>query len=179
MASNGSAAQQAMALSPPAMVICMEYCDAGSLADAIVRGAFRQPALGLYGTTQPNMRAILATLLEVALALRHLHSLRLVHCDLKPSNVLLRYSARDPRGFTAKLSDFGLVRLMEPCGEGGRLAIPKGVTHGTITHMAPVRSKTDTRRVRVRPRPFFGLFDQRPFTGPFSPHGRLRNRRRY
>ncbi|GIM00738.1 hypothetical protein Vretimale_5648 [Volvox reticuliferus] len=143
MASNGSAAQQAMALSPPAMVICMEYCDAGSLADAIVRGAFRQPALGLYGTTQPNMRAILATLLEVALALRHLHSLRLVHCDLKPSNVLLRYSARDPRGFTAKLSDFGLVRLMEPCGEGGRLAIPKGVTHGTITHMAPEVLNTD------------------------------------
>ncbi|GIL44683.1 hypothetical protein Vafri_2211, partial [Volvox africanus] len=143
MASNGSAAQQAMAVSPPAMVICMEYCDAGSLADAIVRGAFRQPALGLYGTTQPNMRAILATLLEVALALRHLHSLRLVHCDLKPSNVLLRCSPRDPRGFTAKLSDFGLVRLMEPCGEGGRLAIPKGVTHGTVTHMAPEVLNTD------------------------------------
>lgn len=34
----------------------MEYCDAGSLTDAIVRGAFRMPALGLYGSTQPNMK---------------------------------------------------------------------------------------------------------------------------
>ncbi|GFR41492.1 hypothetical protein Agub_g2184, partial [Astrephomene gubernaculifera] len=137
MASNGSTAQQTLAASPPAMVICMEYCDAGSLTDAISRGAFRQPTLGLYGSSQPNMKAIFSTLLEVALALRHLHSLRLVHCDLKPSNVLLRSCPRDPRGFTAKLSDFGLVRLMEPCGEGGRLAVPGGVQHGTVTHMAP------------------------------------------
>ena len=46
-----------------------------------------------------------ATLLEVALALRHMHSLHLVHCDLKPQNVLLKSNPRDSRGFTAKLSE--------------------------------------------------------------------------
>eukprot|EP00198_Chlamydomonas_reinhardtii_P013521 XP_001702858.1 serine/threonine protein kinase 14 [Chlamydomonas reinhardtii] len=105
MASNGSAAAHAVAGSPPAMVICMEYCDMGNLTDAIIRGAFRQPTIGLYGSSAPNMK-------------------------LKPTNILLRSSPRDPR-------DFGLVRLMEPCGPEGQLAVPTGVTSGTVTHMAP------------------------------------------
>ncbi|GLC65750.1 hypothetical protein PLESTF_000336000 [Pleodorina starrii] len=58
------------------------------------------------------MRAIYLTLLEVALALRHLHSMNLVHCDVKVANVLLKSSASDPRGFTCKLSDFGLINLL-------------------------------------------------------------------
>jgi serine/threonine protein kinase len=33
-----------------------------------------------------------------------------VHCDLKPANVLLKSSHMDSRGFTAKVSDFGLSR---------------------------------------------------------------------
>jgi serine/threonine protein kinase len=46
-------------------------------------------------------------LLEIGLALRHLHTAKLAHCDLKPGNVLLRSSPRDPRGFVCKLADFG------------------------------------------------------------------------
>ena len=123
--------------SPLCTALIMEYCDMGSLADAIDCGAFakaaraaarasggssssrvsdlHQSASGLLprrmdvaataGT--PAMRAVYLTLLEVALALRHLHSMNLVHCDVKPANVLLRSSATDPRGFTAKLTDFG------------------------------------------------------------------------
>ena len=64
------------------------------------------PAIAATAGT-PAMRAVYLTLLEVALALRHLHSMNLVHCDVKPANVLLRSSATDPRGFTAKLTDFG------------------------------------------------------------------------
>ena len=52
-------------------------------------------------------QAIYTTLLEVALGLRHLASMAVTHCDVKPANILLRSCPRDPRGFTAKLADFG------------------------------------------------------------------------
>ncbi|KAG2494287.1 hypothetical protein HYH03_007640 [Edaphochlamys debaryana] len=197
--------------SPLCTVLIMEYCDMGSLADAIDTGLFvraakmaalawaQQPRSGSHAYAEgpsrtegtqgfsntlsaraiggpqsaggsrmqsllpsalasassggPIMRAVYLTLLEVALALRHLHSMGLVHCDVKPANVLLRSSATDPRGFTAKLTDFGFVNLLEkPAGEV-RQAFPgaedEGIeapTHsalryddrtGTVTHMAP------------------------------------------
>lgn len=184
----------------------MEYCDLGSLADAIDGGLFfvRSPkatealagppqgppgsqprAQGLHAAAAaaaaaggggaaaalalrlPNMRAIYLTLLEVALALRHLHGMRLVHCDLKPANVLLKsapVSASDPRGFNAKLTDFGFVSMLQQAAEGddppgaagggggqhsehsGGLGCAGASTRlgmrfhepvGTVTHMAP------------------------------------------
>ncbi|KAG2496389.1 hypothetical protein HYH03_005616 [Edaphochlamys debaryana] len=165
---------------PLCTVLIMEYCDMGSLADAVDSGLFRKAAAqaaaalgrdrarpatasgshpippvitssaGEPGSAQAqvglaqapalrsggsrlgrmlgsgasagvmaldsgsaSMHAVYLTLLEVALALRHLHSLSLVHCDLKPANVLLRSSTSDPRGFTTKLTDFGFVSLLE------------------------------------------------------------------
>lgn len=68
---------------------------------------------GGYGAVEPHMPFILSSLLDVALALRHLHALQLVHGDVKPSNVLLKSHLGDPRGFTAKLSDFGMVKIMK------------------------------------------------------------------
>ncbi len=75
------------------------------------------------------LQSVYATLLEIALALRHMHSLALVHCDLKPQNVLLKSSPRDPRGFTAKLSDFGLTKMMAHDDEG-QLVIDEAVASG-------------------------------------------------
>eukprot|EP00198_Chlamydomonas_reinhardtii_P005260 XP_001694596.1 predicted protein [Chlamydomonas reinhardtii] len=63
------------------VVIAMEFCDAGSLADAVAAGRFREAVPGGYGAQQPCLPAIYATLLEVALALRHLHAMLLVHCE--------------------------------------------------------------------------------------------------
>ncbi|KAG2422422.1 hypothetical protein HXX76_016037 [Chlamydomonas incerta] len=133
----------------PCLVLVMEFCDCGSLSDAIDNGLFlrhlppapaaahtdaasakKPPLLGI------SFRAVMLTLLEVALALRHMHSLHLVHCDLKPQNVLLKSNPRDPRGFTAKLSDFGLSKTMAHDDEG-QLVIDEALASGTMTHVAP------------------------------------------
>ncbi|KAF6253683.1 hypothetical protein COO60DRAFT_397163 [Scenedesmus sp. NREL 46B-D3] len=58
-----------------------------------------------------NMRWLLLTLLEVAEGMAYLHRLGVVHCDLKPANVLLKSSNADVRGFSAKVGDFGLSRV--------------------------------------------------------------------
>ncbi|EFJ39658.1 hypothetical protein VOLCADRAFT_70684 [Volvox carteri f. nagariensis] len=107
------------------VALVMEYMDAGSLSDAIQKRVFFE-----------RLESVYATLLEIALALRHMHSLHLVHCDLKPQNVLLKTAPRDPRGFTAKLSDFGLSKTMAH-DDDGQLVIDEAVASGTITHIPP------------------------------------------
>ncbi|KAG2486383.1 hypothetical protein HYH03_014963 [Edaphochlamys debaryana] len=125
------------------IVLVQEFCDAGTLKNAINQRAFFDRGTVQGGPDRPsrvhlqlNMRAVYSTLLEVALALRHMHGLHMVHCDLKPQNVLLKSSPRDPRGFTAKLSDFGLAKMMAH-DEDGQLVIDEAVGSGTLTHMAP------------------------------------------
>ncbi|GIM06686.1 hypothetical protein Vretimale_10969, partial [Volvox reticuliferus] len=123
---------------PVNTVMCMEFCDAGTLKSVAEAGAFRLP--GVSAKSDPACPALVplyTSLLEVALALRHLHGRRLVHCDIKPSNILLKSSLRDPRGWICKLSDFGCVRVMNEEGEDGRLGFRQPQPLGTLTHMAP------------------------------------------
>jgi len=55
----------------------LELCDLGSLKELLAAG-------GLMGPTgRPNMQAIIATALDVARAMLHLHSENVVHSDLK------------------------------------------------------------------------------------------------
>eukprot|EP00195_Chlamydomonas_chlamydogama_P000925 CAMPEP_0202924460 /NCGR_PEP_ID=MMETSP1392-20130828/78991_1 /ASSEMBLY_ACC=CAM_ASM_000868 /TAXON_ID=225041 /ORGANISM="Chlamydomonas chlamydogama, Strain SAG 11-48b" /LENGTH=228 /DNA_ID=CAMNT_0049618201 /DNA_START=9 /DNA_END=695 /DNA_ORIENTATION=+ len=82
------------------------------------------------------MQAVYLTLLEVALAIRHLHHLHLVHCDLKASNVLLKSNPRDPRGFASKVSDFGHISMMVE-GGSGHYVVSSAELRGTPSHMAP------------------------------------------
>lgn len=118
---------------PLCSVLVMEYCDAGTLLHAIARKAFKHAGV----ERSLNMEALLMCLLEVALALRHLHGANLAHCDIKPGNILLRSSPRDPRGFTCKVGDFGYVAMLKEGAVEGRATTMPQEACGTLQYMAP------------------------------------------
>ena len=100
--------------------LVMEHASAGSL-DQIVRRSDEPMSWG-------TQRTALLSLLD---ALAHAHARGLVHCDLKPANVLL--CARKDERPGLKLSDFGLARAAEQVAyedHGGKV-------HGTPFYMAP------------------------------------------
>ncbi|KIZ03647.1 Mitogen-activated protein kinase kinase kinase [Monoraphidium neglectum] len=113
--------------------IVLEYCDKGCLQDAVDRGWLRSGRS--YANAEPDLLAVLITAREIASAMLYLHSVGVVHGDLSAYNVLLTSASPDAalaaRGFTAKVSDFGLARVMD---QGSRI---ETATYGTLTHMAP------------------------------------------
>ncbi|GIL45446.1 hypothetical protein Vafri_2680 [Volvox africanus] len=114
-------------------VVVMEYMDAGTLHQAIMRGDFSARRSTEY---RSKLLALLLTAQELAQGMAHLHGLDILHGDLKPTNVLLKGTpcqfvptsqhgqggeggagtlmCTDPRGYTAKIADLGLAR---PCTE--------------------------------------------------------------
>jgi hypothetical protein len=99
---------------PPYYV--MEFLAGGSLADR------------LSGRTLP-VRETVAVVREVAEALVYLHGKAILHCDLKPANVLL-----DDRG-QIRLADFGQARLSSEAGPAV----------GTLFYMAPEQAEAGAR----------------------------------
>jgi len=99
---------------PPYYV--MEYLSGGSLADR------------LAGKTLPVKDAV-AVFREVSEALVYLHGKAILHCDLKPANVLL-----DDRN-QIRLADFGQARLSSEAGPAV----------GTLFYMAPEQAEPGAR----------------------------------
>eukprot|EP00192_Tetraselmis_astigmatica_P009824 CAMPEP_0117692580 /NCGR_PEP_ID=MMETSP0804-20121206/26406_1 /TAXON_ID=1074897 /ORGANISM="Tetraselmis astigmatica, Strain CCMP880" /LENGTH=863 /DNA_ID=CAMNT_0005506043 /DNA_START=30 /DNA_END=2621 /DNA_ORIENTATION=+ len=109
------------------MWILQEYCDRGTLIDAVERGWLREKR---DVTAPPNMVAMYQTILEIAQGMDFIHSKNLVHCDLNGRNVLLTRSMKDRRGFTAKVSDFGFTHVCY-----GQQIMSN--LFGTVSHLAP------------------------------------------
>jgi serine/threonine protein kinase len=72
---------------------------------------------------------------QAALALDHIHSRRLVHRDVKPSNLIVTARAGDNR-MQVKLLDVGLARFISEAEEDGSLT-RDGQIVGTGDYMAP------------------------------------------
>jgi serine/threonine protein kinase len=121
----------------------MEYADRGSLEERIrLRGQLDQPF---------SLREAVSLGIEIAECLAAVHDLRIVHRDVKPSNVLFRSLSkerqdalrREGRPVAAErtlLGDFGIARRLE-----GILGHTKVV--GSPQYMAP--EQADPERARL------------------------------
>ncbi|GIL61309.1 hypothetical protein Vafri_15698 [Volvox africanus] len=105
--------------------LVLEYCDKGSLKDALDQHAFMQGD-GF------NLAAMLETAADVAKAMVHMHAANVLHSDLKARNIMLKSSGTEGRGVIAKVADFGLSTRMEH--QETHLS---SCFQGTLTHMAP------------------------------------------
>ncbi|QDV32359.1 WD40 repeat domain-containing serine/threonine protein kinase [Tautonia plasticadhaerens] len=106
----------------PICYIASAYCEGPDLG----RWLREQP-----GPLDPRQAARLARVLAEAVA--HIHTRGLLHCDLKPGNVLID-PPRSPGGDPVpRLTDFGLARLLEAAPGASITARPMG----TPPYMAP------------------------------------------
>ncbi|KXZ50267.1 hypothetical protein GPECTOR_17g906 [Gonium pectorale] len=112
-----------------AVVIIQQLCDRGTLDAAIRKHCFRE---GPTWSARLARRALLRTAAELARGLQHLHCMGVVHGDLKPANVLLLSSKDDRRGFTVKVTDFGLSHVLPPLN-----SFVTTQTWGSPGYMAP------------------------------------------
>jgi len=100
--------------------LAMEYVEGTSLAHRVEGGAFSEREVASIGS-------------QLAQALEEAHDHGVVHCDLKPGNLLLK-----PKG-RVKVLDFGLARLVRSADD---LAVTGSITQtqamaGTLPYIAP------------------------------------------
>ncbi len=98
---------------PPYLVA--EYVDRPSLAQAVADHG-RLPPNRLHGTA-----------IGLAMALAAVHGAGVVHCDVKPSNILLAPGA-------VKVIDFGIAQALPAPGQQSGVGLV-----GTVSYMAPER----------------------------------------
>jgi len=100
-----------------------------------LEGQSLEAAIRQRGPLPPD--EVISIIREAALALEVAHAAGVVHRDLKPDNIMLsRDPESKPRGYTVKLVDFGIAKLLtdEAAASGATHA---GSVLGTPHYMAP------------------------------------------
>jgi tRNA A-37 threonylcarbamoyl transferase component Bud32 len=109
----------------------LSYVGASSQSHAQARSGVRERAYRLDDSRQPrrppDYDRLRACLLSLARALAHVHALGKLHCDVKPSNVLVTAEGR------VVLLDFGIAADLRDGGENDESEGPRG----TPAYMAP------------------------------------------
>lgn len=100
--------------------LVLEYCEGGTLRDLI-----DQVERGLW----LPVKQVLGLADQILAGLAHAHQQGVIHCDVKPENILLKPT---PQGWQLKLTDFGIARHPE------RIAGEITAT-GSPAYMAPER----------------------------------------
>lgn len=107
----------------------MEYCDGGDLSERISEAA---------DTNSPfDEDQILDWFVQIALALKHIHDMNILHRDLKTQNVFLTKENR------IKLGDFGISKILNSDTDFAKTAIGTPVT--LLRAHASIRSRFATR----------------------------------
>jgi serine/threonine protein kinase len=98
--------------------LVMDYCAGGTLRSLMEANGQLHPTLGLQ------------IVMDVLRGIEHAHGHNIIHCDIKPENILLDVR---PEGWTARISDFGISQLSQDLKHEG-----SGIT-GSPAYMAPER----------------------------------------
>jgi len=98
--------------------LVMDYCEGGTLRSLMTE------------SQHLTLRQRLKLIIDILQGLDHAHSRGIVHCDIKPENILLNLQTT---GWTARISDFGIAHLNQEVGIQGL-----GNT-GSPAYMAPER----------------------------------------
>lgn len=109
------------------MLIVMEYCDGGDLGEKIEQQRERamKAAKVVSGRASPQPPpaalfpedSILDWFVQIALALRHIHSKNILHRDLKAQNVFIT------RAGSLKLGDFGISKVLNSTSDFAKTVI--------------------------------------------------------
>ena len=97
--------------------IAMEYVDGPTVLDAMTTGKLS------------DVRKVLRISIQVTQALAHAHEKRIVHRDVKPSNIMVTGKN------VTKLTDLGLMKCLDEAGMSG--ITESDVAMGTLDYMAP------------------------------------------